>query len=298
MTQDPRRDVPQDDDAADKTADDTAADTAGDTADDTADDAPPPVPPEIREAALLAPGSWLGLMDPAWSGEGDPPPWAMVGQWRSGPNGEVDEWLANPDHRPSPHSLGWPEPTDDIDRAVQLAATGYGPGDDVTVLLAAAEEVAVLTRFDGAPVSATASDGTPVVPLYTSPAQLELAGRFGYEVMSVRHLTRLLPEGHGLYLNASGPVSMTVEPDALRAALDRMAAADAEQPAQADSEEATETPRAVAAEADDDSPEQPTDLYDTFRPATMSGPEASMEGEEATRKETGGQTSVAMGGDA
>ncbi len=46
-------------------------------------------------------------------------------------NGEIEEWRANEDYRPSPTALGWPEPTDDVDEAVQRASTGYGPVDEV-----------------------------------------------------------------------------------------------------------------------------------------------------------------------
>ncbi|MFJ4153068.1 type VII secretion system-associated protein, partial [Streptomyces galbus] len=91
----------------------------------------PPVPPEVREAARLAPQTLLGVMDPAWAGEGDPPNWALVGQWRSGPDGEIEEWFPNAGYRPSPEAMGWPDPTDAVDHAVQLAATGYGPAQDV-----------------------------------------------------------------------------------------------------------------------------------------------------------------------
>ncbi|WP_413796802.1 hypothetical protein [Streptomyces iranensis] len=32
----------------------------------------------------------------------------------------------------SPEALGWPEPEDDVDAAIQLATTRYGPAEDVT----------------------------------------------------------------------------------------------------------------------------------------------------------------------
>jgi hypothetical protein len=92
----------------------------------------PPVPDSVREAARMAPDHWLGMVDPAWNGEDELPPWAMIGQWRE-----------NEDYRPSPSALGWPKPTDDVDAAMQLAATGYGPGEAVTDALAALPEVAV-----------------------------------------------------------------------------------------------------------------------------------------------------------
>ncbi|MGK4907055.1 type VII secretion system-associated protein [Streptomyces albus] len=183
----------------------------------------PPVPEEIREAGRLAPDHWLGMVDPTWQGEGPPPAWALVGQWRSSPEGEIVEWQDNEEYQPSPKALGWPEPADDVDAAVQLAATGYGPGENVTTALAALEEVAVFVTPDGDPLPATAPDGeTAVVPVFTSPVYLHTSGRLAFALHPVRKVLDQLPEGHLIYLNPSAPVSMTVETDALREALDAL----------------------------------------------------------------------------
>ncbi|MCO6008474.1 type VII secretion system-associated protein [Actinoallomurus purpureus] len=185
----------------------------------------PPIPDSIREAARLAPDHWLGMVDPAWHEEGEPPPWAVVGQWRSSPEGELVEWRDNEDYQPSPSTLGWPEPIDDVDATVQLAATGYGPGEAVVEALAALPEAAVFVTPEGDPLPATAPDGrTRVVPVFTSPAYLHAAGRLAFELMSVRELADRLPAGHVLYLNPSASVSMTVDTAMLREALDRLPA--------------------------------------------------------------------------
>jgi hypothetical protein len=184
----------------------------------------PPVPDAIREAARLAPDHWLGMVDPAWSSEDTdaPPSWAMVGQWRSSPDGEIVEWRGNEEYRPSPSALGWPEPADEVDAAVQLAVTGYGPGEAVAEALAALPEAAVFVTPEGEPLPATAPDGTTrVVPVFTSPAYLHTAGRLAYALMSVRDLIDRIPAGHVVYLNPSAPVSMTVSTDLLREALGR-----------------------------------------------------------------------------
>lgn len=205
--------------SADEEADGPLDRTAGESNADEdivgAGDTMPPVPDEIREAGRLAPDHWLGMVDPAWSGEGTPPEWAMVGRWRSGLDGEIAEWQDNEEYQPSPRSLGWPEPADDVDAAVQLAATGYGPGDDVIKALAH-HEVAAFVRPGGGLVAATTPDGTSVVPVFTSPVYLHTTGRLAYELHQVSDLLDQVPEGHVLYLNPSGPVSMTVELDVLR----------------------------------------------------------------------------------
>ncbi|WP_331752469.1 type VII secretion system-associated protein [Streptomyces chartreusis] len=188
-------------------------------ADDTkpAEDTMPPVPQEIRDAARLAPDHWLGMVDPAWTGSGEPPNWAVVGQWRSGLDGDIAEWRLNEEYRPSPQALDWPAPTDPIDEAVQLAATGYGPGDAVPRALITAE-VAMLLGPGRTPLSAISPDGETVVPAFTSPAHLHAAGRFGYELLPAMDVLDRLPEGHALYLNPSAAVSMTVDSAALRTA--------------------------------------------------------------------------------
>ncbi|MFL1900727.1 type VII secretion system-associated protein [Streptomyces tauricus] len=180
--------------------------------------APLSVPDEIREAGRLAPDHWLGVVDPMWAGEGEPPEWVVVGRWRSGAAGEIEEWQDNPEYRPSPAALGWPAPEDEVDRAVQLAVTGYGPGEAVTEALLH-HEVAVLTSPGGGPLCAVTPDGTPAVPLYTSPVFLRAAGRLAYELVGLDDLVPQVPDDHVLYLNPSGPAGMTLELDAVRAAL-------------------------------------------------------------------------------
>ncbi|AEW92802.1 MULTISPECIES: type VII secretion system-associated protein [Streptomycetaceae] len=188
----------------------------------------PPVPDHIREAARQAPDHWFGLVDPTWSGEGTPPEWAMVGQWRSDLDGEIVEWRDNEEYRPSPKALGWPDPTDPVDAAVQLAATGYGPAEAVTQALATAE-VAVFRAPGGGLLCAVAPDDeTPIVPVFSSPEHLHAAGRLSFTPIQATDLLDQLPEGHLIYLNASGPVSMTVEPDVLREAVSAAADADGE----------------------------------------------------------------------
>ncbi|MFF4490844.1 type VII secretion system-associated protein [Streptomyces sp. NPDC001544] len=183
----------------------------------------PPVPDHIREAARQAPDHWLGLVDPTWSGEGTPPNWALVGQWRSDLDGEIVEWQDNEEYQPSPKAMGWPDPTDPVDDAVQLAATGYGPAETVTHTLATAE-VAVFLAPGGGLLSAVAPDDeTPIVPVFTSPDHLHAAGRLSFKPMKIPELLDQIPEGHLLYLNPSGPVSMTVESGPLREAVEAAA---------------------------------------------------------------------------
>ncbi|MFE6739582.1 type VII secretion system-associated protein [Streptomyces tubercidicus] len=195
----------------------------------TGEEMPEP-PPEVIEAARTAPDHWLAMVDLTWQGEGPPPLWALIGQWRSGPTGEIEEWRDNPEYRPSPQMLDWSEPTDAVDCALQLAATGYGPGKDVSEALARAE-VSVLVTATGSPLAAASPEGTPVIPVYTSQSYLESVGRLLYDRRPVAELVEQLPPGHALYLNPTGPVSMLVDTEELRAALAGVSGSETREPA-------------------------------------------------------------------
>ncbi len=174
-----------------------------------------PTPPDdIVEAARLAPDHWISMIDPGWDGEGVPPDRVVVGRWRTGATGEIEEWEDNEAYRPSPESLGWPEPTDDVDKALQLAVTGYGPAEDVLRALATAE-VAVLTLPDGSLVTAAVEDGGLVVPVFTAPPHLDSVGGFAFERVTVPALLDRLPPGHALYVNPASPVGSVLESDQL-----------------------------------------------------------------------------------
>jgi hypothetical protein len=172
---------------------------------------PPRPPQELVEAARLAPDHWISAIDPGWTGDGLPPAFAVAGRWRSGPGGEIEEWEENDGYRPSPRTLGWPEPTDALDAALQGARTGYGPPEEVARALAGAE-LLVLTLPDGSPVTATAADGTPVVPVFSAAAHLDLVGGFASARRTTAELLPQLPPGHRLYVNPAGPADAVLDP--------------------------------------------------------------------------------------
>ncbi|MEV7739441.1 type VII secretion system-associated protein [Streptomyces sp. NPDC088921] len=178
-----------------------------------------PTPPEeVRVAAESSPDGWIRKVDPAWQGDWPPPSWAVVGRWRSGPDGTIQDWQENPEYSPSPAALEWPQPTDPVDAAIQLASTGYGPAEDVYRSLVAAE-VAFWVTAEGTPLSAVTPDGTPVLPVYTSNEQLRHAGRLLAEVRAVTDLLPQLPPGHRFYVNPASAVSMLLETEPLREAI-------------------------------------------------------------------------------
>ncbi|GGU46254.1 hypothetical protein [Streptomyces daghestanicus] len=146
-----------------------------------------PAPPEDTvEAARLAPDHRISVAGPGRHGEGVPPDWAAVGRRRTGPAGESEEWEDDERHRP-PEALGWPAPTDDVDRALQRTVTGHGPAGYVR----------------------------PVVPVSTFPPHLDAVGGFVLERLTATDLLDRLPAGHTLYAGPPSPAGTVPEPGPL-----------------------------------------------------------------------------------
>ncbi|MFJ8767840.1 type VII secretion system-associated protein [Streptomyces clavifer] len=181
-----------------------------------------PVPPEdIVAAARTAPDHWLSMTDRHWLGETDeepPPPWAVLGRWRSDVHGEIVEWETNPDYRPSPAALGWAPPVSDADAAVHLAATGYGPDADVTEALAEAGLVAVCVDGGGEPAWTRAPGGAHAVPVFPVPPQEPVDTLPAHVMMTLPDLLDRLPPGRDvMFLSSSAPAALLVPADDLRA---------------------------------------------------------------------------------
>ncbi|MEU1212124.1 type VII secretion system-associated protein [Streptomyces sp. NPDC005791] len=180
-----------------------------------------PVPPgDIVAAARTAPEHWLSVTDKHWLGETDddpPPPWAVLGRWRTDTHGEIVEWEANPDYRPSPAALGWAAPVSDADAAVHLAATGYGPDADVTEALAEAGTVAVCVAGDGEPAWTRAPGGALAVSVFPVPPQASADRLPPHVLMALPDLLDRLPAGRDvLFLSSSAPAALLVPADDLR----------------------------------------------------------------------------------
>ncbi|WP_399895589.1 type VII secretion system-associated protein [Streptomyces sp. BBFR51] len=183
-------------------------------------DAVIPIPPqEIIEAARFARDQWLTETDPWWADGDDVPSWAVVGEWRTDSRGLLVAWRGNDDYRPSPFAMGWDEPTDEVDEALQWVAAGHRPAEAVLRALVEAGEASVLVRGDESLMTALSHDGFDVVPLYTAPEQMAGVGRLTARTWAVRDLVDRLPDGHEFYVNPAGPVAMRVHTEALRAAL-------------------------------------------------------------------------------
>ncbi|GGP91583.1 type VII secretion system-associated protein [Streptosporangium pseudovulgare] len=176
--------------------------------------APPPLTDELREQARRSPGTWLYAIDPFFGPGDEVPPYGIVGAWRTDDRGEITgEFRHNPNYRPSPVALGYPEPTDPVDRAVQLGATGYAGGQDIVRLLLAAEVIVAVGPGGGIPVFETG--GGRAAFAYTAHAHLPDGfpeGTAGWQPIRGGDLVALLPADVGVAINPSGSASVILPP--------------------------------------------------------------------------------------
>ncbi|MET9506781.1 type VII secretion system-associated protein [Streptomyces sp. NPDC006622] len=200
------------------------------------DEIPEP-PPEIARAARFAPEHFIYMADPNWQGEGPAPSWAVFGRWRTDARGEIVDWEDNEEYRPSPEALGWRPPTDPVDEVAQRAVTGYGPVSEVPRALARAPHIAVMVEPDGTPRVGPAPDGTQAIPVFTMPLDDDGNGSDGngegdddgaddrpglppHRVTSVTELLDVAGDTPLLYLSPTAPVTMTIDTETLRAAVE------------------------------------------------------------------------------
>nr|WP_254406261.1 type VII secretion system-associated protein [Streptomyces sp. AC627_RSS907] len=177
----------------------------------------PEPPQDIVRAARVAPDHWFYMPDPTWVGEGIPPEWAVLGRWRSDASGEIVAWQDNENYRPSPEALGWSEPLDDLDRALQWAATGYGPQQDVAQALAAVGRLAVLLDEDRAPRVETTPEGARAAVVFSlpppEPGEEPADDDAFYQVLPVAEVSGFLPDDveRLLFISMSSAAALEVD---------------------------------------------------------------------------------------
>ncbi|WP_246338319.1 MULTISPECIES: type VII secretion system-associated protein [Streptomyces] len=164
----------------------------------------PPVSDALRAQAAKSPGSWIYAIDPHFDPSGRVPPFGIIGAWKADDNGQLtEEFRPNPRYRPSPQARGMKAPTDRLEAAIQLAATGYiSDGDMQAALLGSV----VYTAPDSPGLRSTEPF---TVAIYTSPVH---APSDVPEVQRVlfRDVLTGLPDHAIVKLNPQSPVSAEV----------------------------------------------------------------------------------------
>jgi hypothetical protein len=96
----------------------------------------PVITDEMRANARANPNTWLYVIDEAFDPNGRVPPWAVVGAYPVNADGDVvEDFHPNDQYRPSPKALGFPEPANELERALQLVRTGHRPAEDLPAVV-------------------------------------------------------------------------------------------------------------------------------------------------------------------
>jgi hypothetical protein len=174
----------------------------------------PALTEELRAQARKAPGNWLYSIDQAYDPDDGVPPYAIVGAWPVDEHGKPGEFAHNPNYLPSPMSLGLPEPTDLVDAAMQMAATGHQPQGVVIEALESATLYLVPTEDGG--LTAYEDEEGSFVPLLTdtwhAPATAPRLRQVGWP-----ELLDVLPDDMAVKINPGSPVSVRIMGADLRA---------------------------------------------------------------------------------
>ncbi|SDX47829.1 ADP-ribosylglycohydrolase [Saccharopolyspora shandongensis] len=115
----------------------------------------PAVTDELRAEAARQPGTWLAVPDQMYRDEAreNIPEHALIGAYWVDENGTLSaRYQLNSEYRPSPATLGFPQPESPLEKVLHLWTTGYV--SDRSMLLAVAQsEVALLAHEDGVPAA-------------------------------------------------------------------------------------------------------------------------------------------------
>ena len=181
----------------------------------------PAITDDMRESALRNLNSWLYVIDPAFDPNTEVPPWGIVGAYPVNAYGEIESrFAANDTYRPSPRALGWPEPTTQLERMIQLAKAGHRPTHDLPAAVLDAT-LLIYQSLDGRHADAgllafpDQHTGRLVVPACTSvdhvpadwPAWRSVRGSDLVDALG----------GCPLAINSDGPISAIIPAELLRA---------------------------------------------------------------------------------
>lgn len=176
---------------------------------------PPEVTDAMREQAREHPGGYVYVVDPAFEGKADIPGWAVRGAYPVDSNGEIrEEFVANPNHRPTPQGLNLPRPTNDLERALQFAATGHLPEPQLLAVLVSSEVSVFASESErGKLFVKNLEDGRTALQAFTSESTRP-EGWQHWQLVSVRDLAPAL-RGRVLDLNPGTRVGVQIPGEAI-----------------------------------------------------------------------------------
>ncbi|MDA3647245.1 type VII secretion system-associated protein [Saccharopolyspora indica] len=111
----------------------------------------PDITDELRSEAQGRPGSWIAVPDRMYQGEvrDKIPEHAFVGEYWVDETGVVtSQYRVNPKYRPSPLTLGFPQPVSPLEHALHLYETGYVSAEALVAVLSN-NDFALVVESDG-----------------------------------------------------------------------------------------------------------------------------------------------------
>lgn len=170
----------------------------------------PPITEAMRAQARQQPGTWIYVTDPAFAQTRNVPPWGVTGGYPVDKTGEIQPaFQPNPNYRPSPLALGLAQPVNELEGALQLAATGYGSAEALLAVLAATEVVVPARKpQDNTVAIFQDKEGRSVIPVFTSDQRLP-PDVTEWRTMPVTDLYSALP-GRYLAVDPGARVSLTL----------------------------------------------------------------------------------------
>lgn len=181
----------------------------------------PRITQEMRIKAQANPDSWLYVVDDAFDPHGRVPSWAVVGAFPVNTDGAIiDDFHPNERYRPSPKTLGFPEPGNELERVLQLVHTRYRPAEDlIPIVLDSALYVYAFSADQRSIIGFHNNDGKVVVPAYTSKSRIPSHWPHARPVFG-RDIVDLLA-GHPLIINPHDIAVAVVSAEQLEQALNR-----------------------------------------------------------------------------
>ncbi len=179
----------------------------------------PEITPEMRANARTNPNSWLYVIDEAFDPKGPVPSWAVVGAYPVNAAGDVvADFHPNDRYRPSPKALGFPDPTNDLERLLQLVRTEHRPSSDLPrVVLDSTLFVYAMSPVQRTVIGFHNTDGQVLVPAYTRKSLVPREWPHARAVLG-RDIVALLG-GHPVALNPHDLITAVIPAEHLHNAL-------------------------------------------------------------------------------
>lgn len=169
----------------------------------------------MREVARANPGQWVYVIDPDFDPDGAVPPWGIEGAFPTNRAGEIlrDQYRPNGKYRPGPRKRGFPEPVNQLERALELVVAEYAPITDLLVALRRATLLIPVVRGAPGRVPIVAdTDGSSLLMAFTSTERVTEAAAAGGQPVgyTIRKLAGVLRRAR-VRLNPGSPPSLTLE---------------------------------------------------------------------------------------